>query len=154
MEPAMILARVRDFRSFIPLHGRFARLADFLEQLDLSALPEGRMALEGEDIFVIASPNACTRSFIEAALEAHRTYIDVQVVLSGIDTMGWAPLAACTRITQPYDAERDIEFFSDPPLSLVPVTSGSLSVFFPEDAHAPLIGDGASVHKLVFKVRR
>jgi len=149
----MILAPICNFRSFAGLHPRFARLADFLEQLDLVALPEGRTALEGEDIFVMASPSARTRAIAEAPLEVHRNYIDVQAVLSGIDTMGWAPLSKCTEIAVPFDSERDIAFFENPPVSLVPVSAGCLAVFFPEDAHAPLIGDGGSVHKLVFKVR-
>jgi YhcH/YjgK/YiaL family protein len=149
----MILASIRDFRSFSALHPFFPRLADFLERQDLAAVPEGRTVLDGEELFVIASHAACTRALTEAPLEAHRNYIDVQVVLSGIDTMGWSPLLKCTEITAPFDVERDIEFYADPPMNLVTVPAGCLAIFFPEDAHAPLIGDGHSVHKLVFKVR-
>jgi YhcH/YjgK/YiaL family protein len=152
-EFSMILCAIPDFRCHVPLHPRFPALADFLERLDLAALPEGRTDLDGDDIFVVASPKARTKPQAEAALEAHRKYIDVQVVLSGIDTMGWSPLSICTEVAVPFNAECDIEFFANPPASLVPVPAGCLTIFFPEDAHAPLIGSCDSVYKLVFKVR-
>ena len=98
-------------------------------------------------------PLACTRPAAEAQLEVHRRFVDVQVILRGTDRMGWAPLAACRHEAQAYDPERDIAFFHDAPAACVDVPAGHLAVFFPEDAHAPLIGGGETVHKLVFKAR-
>jgi len=147
----MLLCAISDFKHQRALHPRFAALARFLEQTKLRDLPPGRTAIEGEDLLVIVDPAATPR--LEAPLEAHRTYIDVQVVVSGTDTMGWAPLSACGTVTQPYDPDKDIIFFAEKPLSFVPVPQGHLAIFFPEDAHAPLTGMGGPVHKLVFKVR-
>jgi biofilm protein TabA len=147
----MILSAISDFKQLVPLHPRFAALAEFLDKIEVSNLPEGRMEIEGSDLFVIVNPTATTRA--EAPLEAHRTYIDVQVIVKGLDTMGWAPLSICHEVSAPYDIEKDIVFFKETPLSLVPIPAGHLAVFFPNDAHAPLIGDGSPVHKLVFKIR-
>lgn len=147
----MILSSLSDFKKLVGLHPRFLSLARFLDKVDLRYLPEGRTEIDGADLFVIASRTAATRP--EAPLEAHQTYIDVQVVLSGLDTMGWSALSSGLTETAPYDAEKDIVFFREPAASLVPVPAGHLAIFFPEDAHAPLIGDGSPVHKLVFKIR-
>jgi len=147
----MILCSIPEFRRYTALHPGFARVAAFLEDADLRSLPEGRTEIQSEDLFVIAAPEAHPRP--EAPLEAHRRFIDVQVVLSGTDTMGWAPLSGCVAVTTPYDAEKDILFFGEKPLSWVAVPQGHLAVFFPEDVHAPLTGGGGPVHKLVFKVR-
>jgi len=78
------------------------------------------------------------------------------LVLAGRETILWAPLAALTTVTQPYDPARDIGFFAmvggTTPLSLGP---GQFSILFPADGHAPgLAAEGATdVVKVVVKVR-
>lgn len=148
----MILCPVKEFRRYVSLHPLFPAVADFLERTDLAALPEGRTYLRGDDLYVSHSPQARTRPAAEAPLESHRAYIDVQVVLEGTDTIGWAPLEACREITAPYDPAKDILFFREAPRCHVQLQPGQLAVFFPEDAHAPLIGQGEVVRKSVVKV--
>ena len=147
----MLLCRQADFVRYTALHCRFEALARLLDTQDFAALPEGRHDLLGDDLYVVSAPQAVTRP--SAPLEAHRRYIDVQLVVDGTEEMGWAPLASLSTEAEPYDADRDIVFFHDPPLSVHRVTSRCLAVFFPQDAHAPLLGDGHRVHKCVFKVR-
>lgn len=149
----MILCALHDLDRHLPLHPALARVAQCLRETKLAALPEGRTDLAGDDCFVLASPEARLRPAPEAFLEVHRRYLDVQVVLKGEDRFGWAPLEACSRVREAYDEARDIAFFDDAPVSVIAVPAGHLVVFFPEDAHAPLIGGQGFVHKLVFKLR-
>lgn len=86
-----------------------------------------------------------------ARLEAHRKYIDIQLVLEGDETMGWKPLVDCVDAVSEHSAEKDIRFFRDAPASWIAVPPGHFCIFFPEDAHAPLVGTGA-LHKVIFKV--
>jgi len=65
--------------------------------------------------------------------------------------MGWSPRSRCQRPHDQYDAEQDIEFFGDTPDTYVTVHPSEFAVFFPDDAHAPLIGTG-EIHKIVIKV--
>lgn len=149
----MILCPIAQFHRYLPLHPRFPRVESFLTCGAFDTLSEGRTELQGEDIYINSYPQACTRPAADAPLEAHRLYIDVQVVLAGTDTIGWSPLEACRTEAVPYDPIKDIVFFRDAPAALIAVTAGHLAIFFPEDAHAPLIGDGSSVKKQVIKVR-
>jgi biofilm protein TabA len=146
----MILCSIRDFSRYQGLCPRFAAVAEALAQLDVTTLLEGRHELLGDQVFWIGAPRTPTRK--EACLEAHRRYIDVQVVLTGVDTMGWAPLGLCHRVQEPYSPDKDIVFYGDPAISRIPVTAGHLAIFFPEDAHAPLLGEGELVDKCVFKI--
>lgn len=148
----MILSSILDFDRYEHLHPLFPAVGRFLRGTDLDALPEGRTDIQGDRLFVLASPQAHTRPGSEAPLEVHRRYIDVQVVLEGLDTMGWCPIEHCHGPRGDFDTARDLHFFDDAPVAYVPVPPGDLAVFFPEDAHAPLIGDGAPVRKLVIKV--
>lgn len=149
----MILSTLSDFPRYAALHPAFPRVIDFLASADLAALPEGRTDLDGDDCFVLSSPQARTRPASEALLEAHRRYLDIQVVLAGVDTLGWSPLDACRDIAVPFDPVKDIGFFREAPQNHVTLRAGQLVVFYPEDAHAPLIGEGELVRKLVFKLR-
>lgn len=132
------------------LHGGFPAAFAFLAKPGLSQLADGRYPIDGERVFAIVSRERGRRRD-EAQLEAHRRYIDIQLVLAGNDDMGWRPLPLCRQTAIPYDAEGDIAFFGDPPLSWVTVGPGMFAVFFPEDGHLPLISHDV-LHKVVVKV--
>lgn len=93
----------------------------------------------------------------DAKLECHRRYIDIQLVLAGVDEMGWRALAECVDPATAYDQTRDIRFFNDPAASWVAVAPGAFCLFFPEDAHAPLVStqkgtSAARIRKVVVKI--
>jgi YhcH/YjgK/YiaL family protein len=125
----------------------------YLARTDLGSLPLGRTDVQGDDIYVVVS-EAETRPAAQARFEAHRRYIDIQLVVKGQEAIGLAPLAGMTT-TQPYDPKQDIEFFAPPrgsaTLALHP---GEFAVFAPSDAHAPSLHlDGPHVsRKVVAKV--
>jgi YhcH/YjgK/YiaL family protein len=87
----------------------------------------------------------------EAVLEAHQKYIDIQLILDGIDTVGWKATSRCTRPTKEYDPKGDEQCFSDAPDAWIAVPPGHFVIFFPEDAHAPLVSP-TMLHKVVVKV--
>lgn len=146
----MILAPLTVAGRYRPLHPRFGRAFDFLCATNLLALPPGRHAIDGDVLFVIIEDRD-GRTRAEAKLECHRRYIDIQLVLEGVDEMGWKPLADCRRPVGEYDAVRDIRFFDDAPASWVATPAGAFCVFFPDDAHAPLVSEGR-IRKAVVKV--
>ncbi|MDE2118816.1 MAG: YhcH/YjgK/YiaL family protein, partial [Betaproteobacteria bacterium] len=47
--------------------------------------------------------------------------------------------------------KKDIRFFHDAPASWIAVPPGTFCIFFPEDAHAPLVATG-NIRKAIFKV--
>jgi len=86
-----------------------------------------------------------------AKMEAHKKYIDIQIVLSGQETMGWTAIENCKNEINPYNAENDIVFYTDKPTTYVTVNPGEFAIFFPEDGHAPAISDGR-IKKAIVKV--
>ncbi len=146
----MILDSLDQSDLYAPLHPLFAKAFAFLRDTDLAALPLGRQEIDGEAVFAIVARDP-GRSRQDAPLEAHRKYIDIQVVLAGTDEMGWKSRSRCTSPGAAYDAEADIEFFRDPPDAWAAVGAGQFAIFFPADAHAPLVGEG-EIHKVVVKV--
>jgi YhcH/YjgK/YiaL family protein len=132
------------------LHPLFPRAFAYLRDTDLSALAPGVHQIIDQQLFLIVE-EANGRTRAEAKLEAHRKYIDIQLVLEGVDEMGWKALSDCHQPLGEHNVERDIRFFDDEPAAWIAVPPAHFCVFFPEDAHAPLVGKGA-IRKVIVKV--
>jgi len=146
----MILDTLEQLPRYERLNPHFKKAFEFIRNTSLHELPRGRHEIDGLQIFALADIAAARRQD-EAPLEAHRKYVDIQLVLGGVDVMGWKNTASCRKVSKAYDPEKDIEFFADSADAWVAVHPGQCAIFFPEDAHAPLVGEG-ELHKIVIKV--
>jgi len=142
----MIIDKIENAGKYSGLHPLFAKAFDFLKEA--ASKPVGKYELDGDKLFVMVSDNKLRSS---GQMEAHRKYIDIQVVLEGTEKFRCAALSECHEVSKPYDADSDIMFFSDSHTAEYTATNGTVSIFFPEDAHAPLIGEG-EVKKAIAKV--
>ena len=146
----MILDRLENFMHYMPVHPGFQAALDYLKNSTIKDFKTGKETIDGQRLFALAmDPPGKGRT--GARLESHRRYIDLQYTVAGSDEIGYAAKSSCRADEKGYDAESDIEFFTNPPAVWLPVPAGSLAVFFPEDVHAPLGTDGV-VHKVVVKV--
>lgn len=146
----MIFSTLSQSFRYAALHPLFPRAFDYIRSTDLHALAPGRHSIVGDDLFVIIE-HATGRTRAEAQLECHRRYIDIQLVLEGVDEMGWKVLADCHDPAGDYSAEHDIRFFRDDPATWIATPANHFCIFFPEDAHAPLVS-GGQLRKAVFKI--
>ncbi len=108
----------------------------------------------GEGLFAVEQVYL-TRTRAEGFFESHRRYIDVQIVVGGVEIMEVASLGRLT-VTQDYDPGRDYQKLADPgDASCLRVQPGEAAVFFPADAHLTSLqvaGRPSRVHKTVVKV--
>jgi YhcH/YjgK/YiaL family protein len=146
----MILDILENAHRYLPLHKGFAKAVDFLLRSNLKKLPVGKYDIDGESVYAMVSRDSGRRKE-DALLETHEKYIDIQLVLAGTDTMGWKPKSLCKKPTSAYDEGEDIQYFADEPDTWVATKSGAFVIFFPEDAHMPLISS-EQLHKVVVKI--
>ncbi|HSM98755.1 MAG TPA: YhcH/YjgK/YiaL family protein [Gallionella sp.] len=146
----MIFSTLSQSSRYAALHPLFPRAFDYIRNTDLRALAPGHYPIAGDDLFAIVE-HVPGRTRAEAQLECHRRYIDIQLVLEGVDEMGWKPLADCREPVSDHSAEKDIRFFRDAPATWIATPPDAFCIFFPEDAHAPLVGSG-HIRKVIFKV--
>lgn len=144
----MILDSLSNVALYTSLHPRFVEAFDYF--LAHPHQGDGVYEISGRDIYVTYTSTAL-REPCEAMLEAHDRYIDIQIVLSGSETYGFAARGALQRVSPDSDQSRDLVFYEDPIENMVPVNPGQFVIFFPSDAHAPLIGHGM-VRKAIIKV--
>ncbi|MDO8413832.1 MAG: YhcH/YjgK/YiaL family protein [Gallionellaceae bacterium] len=146
----MILSTFPQFTSYAVLHPLFPRAFEYMRSTNLLALAPGIYPIIDEQLFAIVE-HAAGRSRIDAKLECHRKYIDIQLVLEGVDEMGWKLVRDCHQPVSDYSAEKDIQFFHDAPDTWITTPPGAFCIFFPEDAHAPLVSEG-QIRKVIFKI--
>lgn len=145
----MITATLKDFHRYTSLHPQFIKVEEFIKTYTFGK-PGERVYLNDDKLFVIPAFDIA-KSRENAFLEAHNRYIDIQICLEGHEIMGWRDRGDCKSPKTSFDAEKDIIFFNDKPLFYFDVPAGSFAIFFPEDCHAPLIGEG-EIRKIIFKV--
>ena len=118
---------------------------------DLDALPVGTYQLEGGVYYMIQQPRL--KSYSEAKWEHHADYLDIQMGLGKCtEVLGYAPVQNFTAWEHP---EGQDNWFSeeDPQWLPLPLKPGYFSILFPQDAHAPAMGNPEDDHKkVVFKI--
>ena len=146
----MILDVLENAHRYLVMNKGFAKAIEFLLRPDLKELPVGTYEIDRECIYAMVSKDFGLKKE-DALLETHEKYIDIQLVLAGTDDIGWKPKSLCKQPAGEYDQESDLQFFADKPNTWLSIESGEFAIFFPEDAHMPLISSG-QIHKVVVKI--
>ena len=147
----MILAHIEDSERYFSLHPLFKQLFDYVKTHDLSQVPAERITLDGERLFINVA-YASLKSPEEQVLEVHRRYIDVHFPLSSNEVMGWSPLQGLqTESVNPFNEEDDYAVYAETAQTYLTIRPGEFVIVWPEDAHAPIIGEG-KLRKLIAKV--
>jgi biofilm protein TabA len=146
----MILDSLENAHRYISLNKGFPKAIEFLLRPDLNDLPVDKYEIDSGRVYAMVAKEP-GRKKEDALLEIHEKYIDIQLVLAGTDNMGWKSVSSCKHPTGKYDKESDIQFFADDPDAWLPIKHGFFVIFFPEDAHMPMISAGL-LHKVVVKI--
>jgi YhcH/YjgK/YiaL family protein len=149
----MVIDKLSEINKYASLHPRFAKAIDYIVTNNLLIAETGTVLVDGEDIkAIIMEGNCVSKEESLAGFECHNTYIDIQIVLKGVETVGWRARTSCSSPKGEYSEEKDVLFYADAPTLFFELHAGMFSIYFPEDVHAPMIGEGA-IKKVVMKVR-
>jgi YhcH/YjgK/YiaL family protein len=146
----MILDSLQNAASVLSLNPYFKQAFEYIRSNDLSKMEPGKIVLNGENLYISIMQNE-GKAPEAAKMETHRKYLDIQIILTGQETMGWTALERCADAIDPYNSDKDIQFFMNKPTTFVTLNPGEFVIFFPEDGHAPGIGKG-TIKKAVVKV--
>lgn len=152
----MIVERLENWENYFSSGTDWKCVFDFLKTLHPGA-EEKEYPLQGNDIFARVMSYE-TRTPDTAVLEAHRKYIDIQMMIRGTECIKWFPVNDL-KVRIPYDTTKDVEFYQRPlycpaHVNLCPEIFIAL---FPHDAHMTQLMSGnipQIVKKVVVKVRK
>ncbi len=149
----MIIDSIQNASKYYSVHPLFEKAFQYINSQDLAKLEDGKFEIDGENLkAIVSNKNGMTAEESTAKFECHNNYIDIQVCINGKETMGWKPRETCTSQKGDYNPEKDVVFYSDSPDMYFQLTNGQFAIFFPNDVHAPMIGEGL-IKKLVIKVK-
>lgn len=146
----MITDTIDNIQRYAAIHPLFSQVFEYIKNTNLLTLSNGKHAILSDDVFVLIQ-RGIGQTKAEAKLECHRKYIDIQLVLDGIDEMGWKPLADCQQAIDSFNITNDVQFFEDSPLNWLITPPNKFCIFFPEDAHSGMVSK-QYLHKAVFKI--
>ncbi len=147
----MIIASLSDSSRYENLHPLFKAAFDFIKANDLTKKDLGRIELQGEDLF-INNIEAKLVSKEKQALEIHREYIDIHIPLDKPEIIGWKSLQNLKKPREEFNVKDDFAFYDEVATNYIQILPGEFLIAFPEDAHAPIIGEG-SLRKLIVKIK-
>ena len=169
---AAVRTLFREYERFLDLEGE-DMIYDRFENLNLYCQPgtrlhralvyaqdvartaaDGRTEIDGDRLYVSVSTYH-TGSRGERRFEAHKKYIDVQVVLEGEERID-VSLEKDLPVLEAYDEKREVMFLVPPKeFALLAMKPGCFAVFYPEDVHRPgcNLRSKRRVRKLVVKVQ-
>ncbi len=133
--------------------GQLAHLKDALNFIRENPDPgEGKHPFSGGWLMKQAG---MTKALDDGPYEAHRRYIDVQILIEGREIIRWNRLENMTALS-PYNEDTDKQALSGPG-SILELVPGMFCVLYPEDAHAAcrhLDGDSPAKYvKYVVKLK-
>lgn len=149
----MILDSLSNAGKYAGLNPLFAKAFAYINSVDLASLEVGKFDIDGENLRgIVSDKNGVKAEESTAKFECHNAHIDIQVCIRGKETLGWKPRNTCVAPRGEYNAEKDVLFYDDAPDMFFGMTDNQFAIFYPEDVHAPMIGEG-EIKKMVIKVK-
>ena len=130
-------------------------IADFILGLS-STIQLGRIVLSEDGLTYANVDEYITKEHSACKLEAHRKYVDIQLLLEGIEELDYIGLQGL-EIQQEYDVTRDVMFFqpTEKVLNKVVLDAGKFVLLYPHEAHQPQMAyknTPSKVKKVVVKI--
>ena len=145
----MILDSLENRARYYALNPRLEKAFDYLLSTDLGALPAGRHAIDGDDVFI--NVMEADLSPDSTRLEYHKKYADLQIDLTGGEGWGYTTLPG----EEAGEFTGDIGFRTSPDAVSGTLGEGRFVLFFPGELHKPGVARPGCAHvrKVVIKIR-
>jgi len=146
----MIVDLLANSHLYVGLNPWIDRAFAYLRETDLAALEPGDYEIDGKNIYARALTYT-TRAPENGVWEAHRRYIDLQVMVEGAERICYAPLSRLA--PGAYDEAKDFWRLSGEGDS-VTLPNGSFMLLWPTDGHMPCLAvdKPESIKKVVVKI--
>lgn len=150
----MIHTTIEQCMRYACTHPRFQNAFKLLKNMANEAFVPGKQMHDGDNLYSVSLEYE-TKPPKDAAIEAHKKYIDVMFIQEGKEKIGYLPMEQIGEISKPYNETSDALLAPIcTEMSWICAVPGDVIIFFPEDGHAPgvLCGGKNHVQKIIIKV--
>ena len=147
----MIAAKKIHAGCYKGIHRRLDRALDLLnDEAFITSVGAEKTELEGDALYVFRC-DYTTQPFEETFFEAHRKYLDLQMVISGQERCDIADPAG---LGEPFEQKGDFWGYHGEAEQTVILRPDNFMIVFPGDAHRLKIstGEPEAISKVVFKI--
>ena len=129
------------------------KVINYLKDKDLTLVENGKYDL-GDDCFVKVMEYVTAEEGDETLLEAHREYLDLQLLASGEELF----LIQAIELGEeaiPYNKAKDVEFYKSAYTNSLALDNSNFVIVFPNDLHVGNVSceEDIKVKKFVFKLK-
>ena len=151
----MIYDNVKNIAQYSALNADFESVVRAALSYAGERFSTGCVAVDGERVYLNLAGYQ-THEASNAVAEAHKAYIDVMVMLDGMETVYVQHTGQLKVITQPYNSDTDalLGKLSEQATAVI-LCPGDFLILFPQDAHMPgcHAHEPSSVKKVIGKIR-
>ena len=149
----MIIDTLDNASKYYCVHPLFAKAFEYISSAQLETIEDGKYEIDGDQLrAIVTNKKGMTAAESTAKFECHNKHIDIQLCINGSEKLGWKPRQTCKEQKGEYNPDKDVLFYNDPPDTFFDLQDGQFAIFYPEDVHAPMIGEGL-IKKMVVKVK-
>ena len=127
----MIVCPFKDIKRYEAVIPGLAEAVEAIEKL--TDLTPRTIELSGRNKILVQANT--TKAAEGQLLEAHREFLDIQYILKGGETVGWAPIDTLT-LDGEFNTAKDKGMYAGQ-CDFLDIRAGYCYVVFPEDAHMP-----------------
>ena len=151
----MIVGKLVDLYRYKGISKNIDTAIDFILNNDLMKLPKGKTIVDGDNVY-INRDTYVARPLEECFFENHEKYIDIQIVLKGVEVIGYTHITnPDLKVTTPYNPDKDVTKYNYNPEGAIFMTvEEGFVLVYTEDAHlAKGKANDEIVEKAVVKVK-
>ncbi len=144
----MIVDLIENLGEYRSLNSKFTNGLDKLTEVEIAY--HKRFDFDGGYLFF---QEGTTNHIDEGTFEAHKKYIDIQIVLDGSEYVAWAPINQLV-VDVEYNPEKDVVRLNGSPKTIMEITKGMAYICLPHDGHKALkhVNKATKFKKAVIKL--
>lgn len=152
----MIVGKIKDIDMYKGLSKNLDVAIESIKRGDYKNGVLGRNEVAGDKVFFNFQELESTKDFEEALFETHKKYIDIQVIVEGIENYGVLLSDEDLEVAEPFNYEGDFGLFKKYPETVFTLTPEDFIIFFTDEPHMPClkVGEKKSLRKAVYKIAK
>lgn len=149
----MIYGEIKDLNQYKGISANLDKAIEYILSGEYKKGTPGKNVIDGDNLYFNYPDCPMTKELEDGFFESHKQYIDIHVVISGEENLGYVPRPEAV-LTKEYDAEGDYELLNGEIKNMFHLTPERFVMFFPDEPHMALlkVGEVKQITKVIFKV--